>query len=66
MIRVKRVDLDAAGIERVARVTGVESGLRRLADGRALPATNVISCSGFDAAFEWIDLPITRSAGVPR
>jgi putative flavoprotein involved in K+ transport len=63
LIRVKRVDLDAAGIERVARVTDVESGLPRLADGRVLPAANVIWCSGFDAAFEWIDLPIFDEHG---
>jgi putative flavoprotein involved in K+ transport len=63
LIRVKRVDLDTAGIERVARVTGVESGLPLLADGRALPAANVIWCSGFDAAFEWIDLPIFDEHG---
>ena len=63
LIRVKSVDLAAAGIERVARVTGVESGLPRLANGRVVQAANVIWCTGFASGFEWIDLPIFDSHG---
>jgi putative flavoprotein involved in K+ transport len=63
LIRVKRSDLAAAGVERVARVTGVNGGLPRLADGATVAAGNVIWCSGFEPAFDWIDLPIFDEHG---
>jgi putative flavoprotein involved in K+ transport len=63
LIRVKRSDLAAAGVERAPRVTAAAGGLPQLADGRTLPVTNVIWCSGFDPAFEWINLPIFDDDG---
>jgi putative flavoprotein involved in K+ transport len=66
LIRVKRGDLVGAGVKRVARVAGVADGLPQLADGQALPAANVIWCSGFDAGFDWIDLPIFDEHGHVR
>jgi putative flavoprotein involved in K+ transport len=58
LIRVKPVDLDSAGVERVGRVTGVVGGKPQLADGRVLDVTNVIWCTGFHPGLSWIDLPI--------
>jgi len=58
LIRVKTRDLRAAGIRRVSRVVGVKEGLPLLEDGRTLDVANVIWCSGFDPATDWIDLPI--------
>jgi len=63
LIRVKARDLTAAGIQRVPRVVGVKEGLPLLEDGRTLDVANVIWCSGFDAASEWIDLPIFGKNG---
>ena len=57
LIRVKPADLDAAGVERAARVTGVRDGKPMLADGRVLDVANVIWCTGFHPGFSWIDLP---------
>lgn len=57
LIRLKLNDLEAAGIERVARVTGVRDGLPLLADGRTLNVANVIWCTGFRSDFRWIRLP---------
>ena len=57
LIRLKVKDLTAAGIERVARVTGVRDGMPLLADGRTLEVANVIWCTGFRSDFAWIDLP---------
>ncbi len=65
-IRVKARDLEAAGVERLPRVTGVRDGRPLLADGRTLSVTNVIWCSGYQAGFEWIDLPIFDDQGEPR
>jgi putative flavoprotein involved in K+ transport len=66
LIRTRRRDLDAAGIERVPRLTGVRDGKPQLADGRVLDVTNVIWCTGFTPGFSWIDLPILDEHGEPR
>ena len=58
LIRVKPKDLAAAGVERVPRVTGVQSGLPQLEDGRSVDVTNVVWCTGFQPGFSWIDLPV--------
>ncbi|HEX2031788.1 MAG TPA: NAD(P)-binding domain-containing protein [Actinomycetota bacterium] len=58
LIRVKRKDLAAAGVERVPRTTGVDEGLPQLEDGRRLDVANVIWCTGFHPGFSWIDLPV--------
>lgn len=65
-IRVKAVDLAAAGVERTPRVVGVQDGLPLLEDGRTLPVTNVIWCNGYRSGFEWIDLPIFDDHGDPK
>ena len=57
LIRVKPADLEAAGVERVPRVTGVRDGKPMLADGQLLDVTNVIWCTGFDPGLSWINLP---------
>ena len=57
LIRVKPADLDAAGVQRAPRVTGVRDGKPLLADGRVLDVANVIWCTGFHPGFSWIDLP---------
>ena len=57
LVRTKPDDLAAAGIERVPRVAGVRDGLPLLEDGRVLDVTNVIWCTGFAPALDWIDLP---------
>jgi putative flavoprotein involved in K+ transport len=66
LIRVRSKDLDAAGVERVARVTGVRDGLPQLDDGRALDVANVIWCTGFRHDYPWIDLPVFTDDGEPE
>jgi putative flavoprotein involved in K+ transport len=66
LIRVKPQDLRAAGIVRVPRVSGVKDGRPLLEDGRVLDVANVIWCTGFDAGFSWIDLPVFSGNGDPR
>jgi putative flavoprotein involved in K+ transport len=56
LVRIKPADLRAAGVERViARTTGVQNGKPMLEDGRVLDVANVIWCTGFRNAFDWID-----------
>jgi putative flavoprotein involved in K+ transport len=57
LIRVKPHDLEAAGVERGPRVTGVEDGRPVLEDGRVLEVANVIWCTGFRQDYSWLDLP---------
>lgn len=66
-LRVKRADLLARGVERVPeRVVDVRDGRPVLADGRALDVANVVWCTGFEQAFDWIDLPVFDERGWPE
>ena len=65
VVRIKAKDVDAAGIECVPRVAGVQDGLPRLDDGRVLNVANVIWCTGFRQTFPWIDLPVFGADGAP-
>ncbi len=61
LLRVKRADLEAAGVERVFdRTVGVEHGMPVLADGRVVEVANVIWCTGFRNDWDWIRFPVPR------
>jgi putative flavoprotein involved in K+ transport len=67
LIRTRRSNLMTAGVERVARVTGVAEGRPVLADGRVMnDVANVIWCTGYHAGLDWIDLPVLDEDGEPR
>lgn len=67
LLRVKRKDLAAAGVERLTeRVIGVEHGSPLLEGGRVVECANVVWCTGFRHDFTWIDLPVTAEDGWPR
>jgi putative flavoprotein involved in K+ transport len=58
LLRVKPRHLAAAGVLRVPPTVAVRDGRPVLEDGRELEVANVIWCTGFDAGFSWIDLPV--------
>lgn len=59
LIRVKPRDLRRAGVERLPRVVGIQDGAPALEDGRVVDGVaNVIWCTGYRTAFDWIDLPV--------
>ena len=59
LLRVKRADLEAAGVERVhERTTGVVDGKPQLADGRTVDVANVVWCTGFRNDYGWIRCPL--------
>jgi putative flavoprotein involved in K+ transport len=67
LLRFKRADLQAAGVERnTARATGIRDGKPELDDGSVLDVANVIWCTGFKQDFSWIDLPVVGEDGWPR
>jgi putative flavoprotein involved in K+ transport len=65
-LRVKAADLAERNVERsLERVAGVDNGLPVLADGTVVEARNVVWCTGFQQAFDWIKLPILDERGWP-
>jgi putative flavoprotein involved in K+ transport len=66
LIRQHPADLKKAGVERVGRITGVKDGLPCLEDGRTLDVANIVWCTGFYPALEWIELPIFDEDARPR
>ena len=67
LLRFKRADLAAAGVERVtARAVGVRDGMPLLDDGRVLDTANIVWCTGFKQDFGWIEMPVTGEDGWPQ
>ncbi len=67
LLRVRRADLLAAGVEHTdARVIGMNEGRPELADGRVLDVTNVIWCTGFGKDVSFIDIPVNGADGWPE
>jgi putative flavoprotein involved in K+ transport len=68
LLRVKRSDLEAVGVERVLeRTVGVEDGKPVLADGRVVDVANVIWCTGFRNDYRWLRFPLPVDAdGFPE
>ncbi|QNE21859.1 SidA/IucD/PvdA family monooxygenase [Kribbella qitaiheensis] len=67
MLRVKREDLIARGVERVHdRVAGVKDGRPMLDDGRVLDVANVVWSTGFRQVFDWIKVPVIGPDGWPE
>ena len=66
MLRVKRSDLAARGVERVtSRIEKVQGG-RPVVDGTPREVANVVWATGFRQVFDWIRLPILGEDGYPR
>jgi putative flavoprotein involved in K+ transport len=59
LIRVKPKHIDAAGITRVGRTTGVQGG-RPVVDRGVMDVANVVWCTGYRDDYDWLDLPVDR------
>jgi putative flavoprotein involved in K+ transport len=58
LLRYRKKDLRAAGVERVLeRTVGVQDGLPVLHGGRVVDVRNVVWCTGFRPDFSWLRLP---------
>lgn len=66
MLRVKRRDLLARGVERTtSRVEEVRDG-RPVVDGTPRDVSTVVWATGFRQVFDWIHLPVLGDDGWPR
>ncbi|MFD1512498.1 flavin-containing monooxygenase [Halomarina rubra] len=66
LVRVKPSDIDAAGVERVPRTTGVRDGRPVVGEDNVRDVANVVWCTGFRPEFSWIDLPIFGGEEKPK
>jgi len=66
LIRVKMRDAIAAGVERAARVVGVEKGVPVCEGGRPVHADTIVWCTGFGRDYSWIQFPVAGADGYPR
>src|SRR5262249_30867700 len=66
LIRVKKEELLALGVERLPRVAGVLDGLPHCDDGLVLDVANVVWCTVFLRGFDFVELPIFEESGEPR
>lgn len=65
LVRTKTKHLEAAGVARVGRITGIRDGVPLVDDGTTVDVENVIWATGFRQDFPWIDLPILDGEGGP-
>ena len=68
LLRVRRGDLDAAGVTlHEARTVDVDERVRQpvLSDGTPLDVANVVWCTGFRPDYGWIELPVVGEDGWP-
>jgi putative flavoprotein involved in K+ transport len=65
LARVKPKDLAAAGVVRLPRTTAVIDGRPVMADGRIADVANVVWCTGYRTAFDWVHLDAFDQEGQP-
>ena len=65
LIRTRPMELEKAGVIRVARTVDAKDGKPVLDDGQSLDVNTVVWCVGFDPGFSWIDLPVFYGRGEP-
>lgn len=66
LIRTRPGQLEAAGVRRIGRISGVDGGTAVSEDGTEVSPGTVIWCTGFHPGFDWIDLPVLDAHGEPR
>ena len=61
--RIRPGQLEATGVQRHPRVTGVRDGMPLLANGRVLSVAAVIWCTGSRPDYRWLQLDVLNTAG---
>jgi putative flavoprotein involved in K+ transport len=63
--RVKLNDLDAAGVVRLPRTIAVRDGAPVVEDGRVMDVANLVWCTGYRPAYDWVHLDAFDEEGRP-
>lgn len=63
LIRTRRKELRAAGVQLVPRVAGITAGRPVLENGTSLEVANVVWCTGYREDYSWLKL---RAPGMPE
>ena len=63
--RVKPKDLETAGVVRLPRTIAVRDGAPVMEDGRVIDVANVVWCTGYRPAFDWVHLEAFGEEGQP-
>lgn len=63
---VEHEKMQAAGVERVGRITAVENGRPVTDGGESFDVANVVWSTGFERDFSWVDLDVFDESGEPR
>ena len=63
--RIKPTYLDLAGVIRLPRTIAVQDGLPVTEDGRVVEVANVVWCTGYRPAFDWVHLDAFDEDGQP-
>jgi putative flavoprotein involved in K+ transport len=63
--RVKPKDLDAAGVVRLCRTSAIRDGQPVMEDGTTVDVANVVWCTGYRSAFDWVLLDVLDQEGQP-
>lgn len=61
LVRHKPKQFPAAGIDRIARITGVKDGKPVMNGNLKLDVKNILWCTGYYPRFSWIDLPVFKN-----
>ncbi|HEX6759970.1 MAG TPA: NAD(P)/FAD-dependent oxidoreductase [Propionibacteriaceae bacterium] len=63
--RVRPKDLETAGIVRLPKTIAVQDGVPLMEDGRMVNVANVVWCTGYRPAFDWVHLEAFDQEGQP-
>jgi putative flavoprotein involved in K+ transport len=63
--RVRLKDLDAAGVVRLPRTVAARDGRPVIEDGRVVDVANVVWCTGYRPAYDWVHLDVFDQEGQP-
>jgi putative flavoprotein involved in K+ transport len=64
--RVTLKELDEAGVVRLPRTIAVRDGAPVMEDGRVIDVANVVWCTGYRTAFDWVQLDAFNQHGQPE
>ena len=63
--RVRPKDLNAAGVMRLPRTISLQDGRPVMDDGQIVDVANIVWCTGYRSAFNWVEFDVFDQEGRP-